>query len=59
MAWVLIALLAAVSLHAQVRLSGRVVDENGVAVEGARVEVGGGIAVLVKDAVAAGEERLP
>jgi hypothetical protein len=37
---VLVALLAAVSLHAQVKISGRVVDENGVPVEGARVEVG-------------------
>ena len=58
MAWVLIALLAAVSLHAQVRLSGRVVDENGVAVEGARVEVGATESAVVARSDAAGSFSL-
>ena len=59
MAWVFIALLAAVSLHAQVKLSGRIVDENGVAVEGARVEVGAPGVVARSDAAGSFSLTLP
>jgi hypothetical protein len=57
----LIALSAAAVLHAQVRVAGRVVDENGVAVQGARIELRaeGGNATASSDAAGAFTAELP
>jgi DNA replication and repair protein RecF len=54
------AALASVARTAeQTLITAAVLDDVPVELRGARVEVGGGIAVLVKDGVAAGEERVP
>jgi DNA replication and repair protein RecF len=54
------AALASVARSAeQTLITAAVLEDVPAELRGARVEVGGGIAVLVKDAVAAGEERLP